>query len=71
MNRTIYHLEFKRKQEHYYSFNLTALLRDHLIGTSLANLRNHDFAKPFENNICIIRLSEITNSKRTRKNEQK
>ena len=64
MNRTIYHLEYKRTKEHHYAFNLTILLKNNMVGTSLASLRNHDFKVPFENNICIIRFSEIINSKR-------
>jgi hypothetical protein len=71
MNKKLYHIEFKsalNNENHFYYGDLTILYNTHKeIGISKSYLEKKDFTKPFENEICIIRKSELVVSTRSRK----
>jgi len=65
----IFHLEFKDNSHKYYG-SLSALFKHNKkIGISKFTLDRHNFDKPFENEICIIRKSQIVKSERSSSNE--
>lgn len=67
MNKKLFHIEFKNsleKEKHFYYGDLTILCKSHEIGISKFTLDRWNFETPFENEICIIRKSEIVVSKR-------
>ena len=71
MNKKLYHLEYKSaelKKRHFYYGDLTILYNSHNdIGISKSYLEKKDFTEHFENEICIIRKSELVVSTRSRK----
>ena len=71
MNKKLFHIEFKNASEskkHFYYGDLTILYNSHNdIQISKSYLEKKDFSEPFENEICIIRKSELVVSTRSRK----
>lgn len=71
MNKKLFHIEFKKalkKEKHFYYGDLTILCNKHEnIGISKFTLDRWDFEIPFDNEICIIRKSELVVSTRSRK----
>jgi hypothetical protein len=68
MNKKLYHIEFKETGFNYYYGDLTILCNTWKnIGVSKFTLDRYDFTKHFENEICIIRKSELVVSSRSRK----
>lgn len=70
MNKKLFHIEFKNAPEtekHFYYGDLTILCNTHEIGISKFTLDRWNFETPFENEICIIRKSELVLSTRSRK----
>ena len=71
MNKKLYHLEYKSaelEKRHFYYGDLTILCNTHKdIGISKSYLEKKDFTVLFENEICIIRKSELVLSTRSRK----
>jgi len=70
MNKKLYHLEYKSvelEKRHFYYGDLTILCNTHEIGISKFTLDRWNFITPFENEICIIRKSELVLSTRSRK----
>ena len=70
MNKKLYHIEFKSASDnarHFYYGDLTILCREHEIGISKFTLDRRNFETPFENEICIIRKSELVLSTRSKK----
>ena len=68
MGKKIFHIEFKNaieNEKHFYYGDLTILCNTHEIGISKYTLDRWDFETPFENDICIIRKSELIISKRS------
>lgn len=71
MNKKLFHIEFKNTPEtekNFYYGDLTILCNTHEnIGISKFTLDRWNFETPFENEICIIRKSELVLSTRSRK----
>lgn len=70
MNKKLYHIELKNITEfenHLYYGDLTILCKNNEIGISKFTLDRWNFETPFENEICIIRKSELVLSTRSRK----
>ena len=71
MNKKLFHIEFKNAPEnekHFYYGDLTILCNTHEnIGISKFTLDRWNFENPFENEICVIRKSELVLSTRLRK----
>lgn len=70
MNKKLFHIEFKNvseKEKHFHYGDLTILCTKHEIGISKFTLDRWNFETPFENEICIIRKSEVVLSTRSRK----
>lgn len=67
MNKKLYHIQFKENGTHCYYGDLTILCNTHEIGISKFTLDRWNFETPFENEICIIRKSELVTSKRSLK----
>ena len=71
--RKIYHIEYKNaseKEKHFYYGDLTILFKNHpdeKVGISKYTLDRKEFEFPFENEICIIRKSELVISTRPSK----
>jgi len=68
MNKKLYHIEFKdtlENEKHFYYGDLTILCNTHEIGISKFTLDRWNFETSFENDICIIRKSELVTSKRS------
>lgn len=68
MNKKLYHIEFKSasyNEKHFYYGDLTILCNNHEIGISKFTLDRWNFETLFENEICIIRKSELVISKRS------
>jgi len=64
--KKIFHIEFKETGYNYYYGDLTILCNTWKnIGVSKFTLDRYDFTNPFENDICIIRKSELVTSKRS------
>ena len=62
----IFHLELKLSSLHKYYGGLTILCKHNPdIGISKFSLDRHNFETPYENEICIIRKSEIVKTKRS------
>lgn len=63
--KKIFHIEFKTGYNYYYG-DLTILCNTWKnIGVSKFTLDRWNFETPFENEICIIRKSELVTSKRS------
>jgi len=57
MKKKIYHITFKSTGEHDYYNSLTALFEERKdLGVSIFTMQRYDWSKPYENEICIIRL---------------
>ena len=71
MNKKLFHIEFKNvleNEKHFYYGELTILCNTHKdIGISKFTLDRWNFETTFENEICIIRKSELVVSTRFRK----
>ena len=70
MNKKLCHIEFKSASDndkHFYYGDLTILCNNHEIGISKFTLDRWNFETAFENEICIIRKSELIVSTRSRK----
>ncbi len=68
MNKKLFHIEFKETGFNGYYGDLTVLCNTwKKIGVSKFTLDRYDFIAPFENEICIIRKSELATSKRSAK----
>ena len=70
MNKKLYHIEFKNvvdNKKHFYYGDLTILCKTHEIGISKFTLDRWNFEIYFENEICIIRKSELVVSTRSSK----
>ena len=73
MNRKLYHIEFKNaleNEKHFYYGDLKILYKNHTaekVGISKYTIDRKKFQFPFENEICIIRKSELVLSTRSRK----
>ena len=70
MNKKLYHIECKNaleNEKHFYYGDLTILCKTQEIGISKFTLNRWDFETPFENEICIIRKSELVVSTRSLK----
>lgn len=70
MNKKLYHIELKNVIEikkHFYYGDLLGLMKIHETGVSLSYLQKYDWVNDFENEICIIRKSELVVSTRSRK----
>jgi hypothetical protein len=70
MNKKLYHIEFKNafdNDKHFYYGDLTILCKTHDIGISKFTLDRWNFETLFENEICIIRKSELVVSTRSSK----
>jgi len=71
MKKKLYHIEFKNvlenEKKHFYYGDLTILCNTHEIGISKFTLDRWNFEMPFENEICIIRKSELVLSTRSPK----
>ena len=70
MNKKLYHIEFKsvsHYRNHFYYGDLTILCNTHEIGISKFTLDRWNFETPFDNEICIIRKSELFVSTRCSK----
>lgn len=70
MGKKLFHIEFKNaleNEKHFYYGDLTILCNTHEIGISKFTLDRWNFETPFENEICIIRKSELVVSTRSRK----
>lgn len=66
----IFHIEFKSDKSHKYYGSLSALFKHNKeIGISKFSLDRHNFETPFENEICVIRKSQIVKSERNGSNE--
>ena len=68
MNKKLYHIEFKNaleNEKHFYYGDLTILCKTHDIGISKFTLDRWDFKTHFQNEICIIRKSELVVSTRS------
>ena len=68
MNKKLYHIEFKdsiENEKHFYYGDLTILCKTHEIGISKFTLDRWNFEKPFQNEICITRKSELVVSTRS------
>lgn len=60
MKRRIFHLHLKSANEHKYYGSLAAVFLDNTnLGVSKYTLDRYDFTTPFENEICIIRKSQM------------
>ena len=61
----IFHLQIKSDNSHNYYGGISVLHFDNPnIGVSKSTLYKHNWTKPFENNICVIRKSNVRLSKR-------
>jgi hypothetical protein len=73
MNKKLFHIEFKNaleNEKHFYYGDLTILYKNHpaeIVGISKYTIDRKEFQFPFENEICIIRKSELVLSTRSRK----
>lgn len=71
MKKKLYCLEYKSaelEKHHFHYGDLAVLFKNHNdIGISKSYLEKKDFTEPFENEICIIRKSELVLSTRSRK----
>lgn len=70
MNKKLFHIELKNSPEiknHFYYGDLIGLVKIHETGASLSYLQKYDWINDFENDICIIRKSELVVSTRSRK----
>jgi hypothetical protein len=67
MNKKLYHIQFKNNGTHFYYGDLAILCNTHEIGISKFTLDRWNFETPFENEICVIRKSELVVSTRSRK----
>ena len=68
MNKKLYHIEFKNaleNEKHFYYGDLTILCNTHEIGISKFTLDRWNFETPFDNEVCIIRKSELVLSTRS------
>ena len=65
MNKKLFHIEFKETGTHFYYGDLTILCNSHEIGISKFTLDRWNFDAPYENEICIIRKSELVVSTRS------
>lgn len=63
--RKLYHIEIKETGIYFYYGDLTILCKSHKIGISKFTLDRWNFETPFENEICIIRKSELVISTRS------
>ena len=58
MKKKVYHITIKATGEHDYYNSLTALFKERKdLGVSIFTLQRFDLSSPYENEICIIRLS--------------
>ena len=70
MGKKLFHIEFKNaleNEKHFYYGDLTILCNTHEIGISKFTLDRWNFETPFDNEICIIRKSELVVSTRSKK----
>lgn len=70
IGKKLFHIEFKNaieNEKHFYYGDLTILCNTHEIGISKFTLDRWNFQTPFDNEICIIRKSELVTSKRSAK----
>ncbi len=70
MGNKIFHIELKSDNSHKYFGSLSALFKhNENLGISKFSLDRHNFETPFENEMCVIRKSQIVKSKRNGSNE--
>jgi len=66
--RKLFHIEFKETGCNFYYGDLTILCKTwKILGVSKFTLDRWNFEKPYENDICIIRKSKLSISKRETK----